>query len=342
MSPTHPFRTSRRSPLDDNGPNSAALRRSLASLQTHDRDTPLARRSLGEGGSPPALAPPPARASVDIRTQSASVEIRHISEKIRRPTVEILMQEIPRRTEQEYAPQKTLATEPFPETHPETIQIAQAQIPQPEETEAPKTENREMENRETEDLDEDDEMEAPENDLETDLADTEEAKVEAAETRAAQSPPRSDLLDARRFPKHYPADAADPGRHERLCSICHHPDRDAIEEAFLQWQRACDIFREFKLPSRTTIYRHAHAVGLFEQRARALRFVLENIMEESSACAPSADSIIRAVRAYSCLDDRGRWIEPPRHLIISREPFSAPPLPPGREITVEPSGTTEK
>jgi len=54
MSPTHPFRTSRKSPHDDNGPNSAALRRSLASLQTHDRDTPLARRSLGEGGSPPA------------------------------------------------------------------------------------------------------------------------------------------------------------------------------------------------------------------------------------------------------------------------------------------------
>jgi|SRR5580658_4548737 hypothetical protein len=66
MSPTHPFRTSRRSPLDDNGPNSAALRRSLASLQTHDRDTPLARRSLGEGGSPPALAPPPARVSADV------------------------------------------------------------------------------------------------------------------------------------------------------------------------------------------------------------------------------------------------------------------------------------
>lgn len=186
----------------------------------------------------------------------------------------------------------------------------------------------------------DDDMETPENVLEAELGDREEARIEAAELRAAQSTPRSDL-DARRFPKQYPAEA-DPGRHERLCSICRHPERDAIEEAFLQSQRACDIFREFKLPSRTSVYRHAHAVGLFEQRARALRFVLENIMEESSACAPSADSIIRAVRAYSCLDDRGRWIEPPRRLIIQREPFPAPPLPPGREITVEPSGTTER
>jgi hypothetical protein len=32
MSPTHPFRISRKSPLDDNGPNSAAHRRFLAPL----------------------------------------------------------------------------------------------------------------------------------------------------------------------------------------------------------------------------------------------------------------------------------------------------------------------
>jgi hypothetical protein len=319
MSPTHPFRTSRKSPHDDNGPNSAALRRSLASLQTHDRDTP-----------------------------SALVEIRRQS--VERPSVEI-----PKQTRQEYAPQKALATDPLPETQPDATQTAQAP-----ETEAAVIGKRQTEAPETEDLDEADEMEAPENDdemetpekdddmeasenvLEAELTDREEARIEAAELRAAQSTPRSDLLDARRFPKHYPADPADPERHERLCSICRHPERDAIEEAFLQWQRACDIFREFKLPSRTTVYRHAHAVGLFEQRARALRFVLENIMEESSACAPSADSIIRAVRAYSCLDDRGRWIEPPRRLIIQREPFPAPALPPGREITLEPSGTTER
>jgi hypothetical protein len=292
MSPTHPFRTSRKSPHDDNGPNSAALRRSLASLQTHNRSAPSAR------------------VSAEPRRQS-----------VERPSVEI-----PKQITQEYAQQKSLATEPLPETQPRTIQTAQAEIPQSEETEDTETEDPETETMDT--------------DLEDELSDREEARIEAAELRAAQSTPRSDLLDARRFPKHYPAEA-DPGRHERLCSICHHPDRDAIEEAFLQWQRACDIHREFKLPSRTTVYRHAHAVGLFEQRARALRFVLENIMEESSACAPSADSIIRAVRAYSCLDDRGRWIEPPRRLIIQREPFPAPALPPGREITVEPE-TTEK
>src|SRR5580698_5698463 len=102
MSPTHPFRTSRKSPHDDNGPNSAALRRSLASLQTHDRDTP------------------PARVSAEPRRQS-----------VERPSVEI-----PKQTRQEYAPQKALATDPLPVTPPEKIQPAQAEIPQPEETEA--------------------------------------------------------------------------------------------------------------------------------------------------------------------------------------------------------------
>jgi hypothetical protein len=131
MSPTHPFRTSRRSPHDDNGPNSAALRRSLASLQTHDRDTPLARRSLGEGGSPPA------RVSAEIQrrpAQGPSVEIPSVSEEVRRPTVEIRMQEIPRQTEQKHASQETLATEPLPETQPRTIDSLQA-----ESHEAPET-----------------------------------------------------------------------------------------------------------------------------------------------------------------------------------------------------------
>jgi hypothetical protein len=309
MSPTHPFRTSRKSPLDDNGPNSAALRRSLASLQTPDPSTPSAR---------------------------VSAEI--LRAEIRRQSVERLSVEIPKQPTQQYAPQGAQPAEPVPETQPKTIQTAQPEIPKPgiqldSQPEAPEMEDEETEDPETETMN---------TDLEADLTDIEEARIEAAELRAAQSTPRTDLLDARRFPKPHPADPADPGRHERLCSICRHPERDAIEEAFLQWQRACDIFREFKLPSRTTVYRHAHAVGLFEQRARALRFVLENIMEESSACAPSADSIIRAVRAYSCLDDRGRWIEPPRRLIIQREPFPAPALPPGREITVEPTGTTER
>ena len=151
--------------------------------------------------------------------------------------------------------------------------------------------------------------------------------IETAELRKNQRPPRNSPLDPRRFQK--PAAVNGPidiPKHERRCCICRHPDRDAIEEGFLRWTRPDELRYEFKLPNRSCIYRHAHAFHLFEQRARYLRSALENIIEESANCKPSADSIIRAIRAYSCLDDQGRWVEPPRHLIISREPVAEQPL----------------
>jgi hypothetical protein len=99
-------------------------------------------------------------------------------------------------------------------------------------------------------------------------------------------------------------------QHQRRCTICHHPDREAIEEAFLQWRSPFHLRSEFKLPSRTTIYRHAHALGLFEKRRRNIRFALENIIEESESVRPTANDVIAAVRASACLQDNGEWLEP--------------------------------
>lgn len=117
--------------------------------------------------------------------------------------------------------------------------------------------------------------------------------------------------------------------HERRCTICKHPDREAIEEAFLQWRRCWDLVREFKIHSRTSLYRHAHALGLFERRARNMRFALAAIIEEVECVRPSAEGIIHAIRAYSCLDDSGRWTEPPKCLIISRGDLPASLAEPG-------------
>ena len=111
--------------------------------------------------------------------------------------------------------------------------------------------------------------------------------------------------------------AIDISHHERRCTICHHPEREAIEEAFLQWRKVSNLQFEFKLPDRTSLYRHAHAFGLFAQRSRNLRFALEHIIEESEAINPSAQGIVSAVRAYTRLTDDGQWIEPPAQLIIS-------------------------
>jgi hypothetical protein len=103
----------------------------------------------------------------------------------------------------------------------------------------------------------------------------------------------------------------DPSQHQRRCTICHHPDRESIEEAFLQWRSPHHMLGEFKITDRTTIYRHAHALGLFAQRRRNLRAALENVIEESETIHPTGSELIAAVRAMTCLKDSGDWIEPP-------------------------------
>ena len=51
-------------------------------------------------------------------------------------------------------------------------------------------------------------------------------------------------------------------RHSRKCAICTHPDRQAIEEAFLQQSPNHNIVKDYNLPSLSSLYRHAHATGL--------------------------------------------------------------------------------
>lgn len=114
--------------------------------------------------------------------------------------------------------------------------------------------------------------------------------------------------------------APDLDRHQRCCTICRHPDREAIEEAFLLWHSGYSIRCEFHIHSPSAIYRHAHATGLFARRARRLRLSLEHIVEGAERITPTGDNIIRAVRALSCLDDEGKWHElpsPPSHIIVS-------------------------
>ena len=40
------------------------------------------------------------------------------------------------------------------------------------------------------------------------------------------------------------------GRHKRNCSICSHPERDAIEQSFLHWHSPEEIATQFGLPCR--------------------------------------------------------------------------------------------
>jgi hypothetical protein len=112
-------------------------------------------------------------------------------------------------------------------------------------------------------------------------------------------------------------------RHARKCVICNHPDREEIEELFLHWNKPAWFAPDFNVTSRA-LYRHAHATGLYEARQGNLRCVLDRILERSGEATLTGESIIRAVRAYTCLTSENQWVEPPSRVIFSSQPLPAP------------------
>jgi hypothetical protein len=120
-----------------------------------------------------------------------------------------------------------------------------------------------------------------------------------------------------RKPPSLPSPSLDLVQHQRRCAVCKHPEREAIEEAFLQWRNVFGIATEFGLPNRSSVYRHAHAFGLFPRRQARLRFALEHVIEGAESVQPNASAVVDAVRAYAHLDDSGRWIESPTtHFVV--------------------------
>ena len=106
-----------------------------------------------------------------------------------------------------------------------------------------------------------------------------------------------------------PSGRPDLGRHERKCGVCCHPDRDAIEEAFIHWHSPTRIAQDYEI-SDDSLYRHAYATGLDAVRSRNLRCALERILEKAQRVIPTADSIVRAARAYTRINHAGEWVEP--------------------------------
>ncbi|HXQ24811.1 MAG TPA: hypothetical protein VN822_00245 [Candidatus Acidoferrales bacterium] len=105
-------------------------------------------------------------------------------------------------------------------------------------------------------------------------------------------------------------------RHERKCVVCHHPDREEIEELFLHWHEPHSTAYHYKVPVRS-LYRHAHATGLYAARQGNLRSVLDRILEDAERAKVTGDCIVRAVRAYTCLTTDNKWVEPPTRVLFS-------------------------
>ena len=111
-------------------------------------------------------------------------------------------------------------------------------------------------------------------------------------------------------------------RHSRKCQVCRHLYRDAIEDAFVMWRRPRALAETYRL-SGDSLYRHAVAFDLYEKRRRNFRSALENIMERGVETDITGETILGAVRAYACLNDDNRWIEPTSNVVFSTKPAAA-------------------
>ncbi len=71
------------------------------------------------------------------------------------------------------------------------------------------------------------------------------------------------------------------GRHAAECRICSHPQREEIERDFVNWRSPAAITKHYGLRNRSSVYRRAHAIGLFPKRQRNVRAALEKIIERA-------------------------------------------------------------
>ena len=98
------------------------------------------------------------------------------------------------------------------------------------------------------------------------------------------------------------------GRHETHCTLCQHLERQAIEQEWVDWGNTSRIGKEYKL-SRDTIYRHAHALGLFEKRQKNVRKALERMIEKAGEVEVTASAVVQAVQVYAKINSEGKLVE---------------------------------
>lgn len=112
------------------------------------------------------------------------------------------------------------------------------------------------------------------------------------------------------------AKAVNLGRHESGCKVCAHPDRADIEMAWLSWRDTTRLAKQYGL-SRDSIYRHAHALGLFRKRQRNLRAALERMIEKAGDVEVTASAVVAAIQAYAKINSQGQWVERSEHVNLN-------------------------
>jgi hypothetical protein len=107
------------------------------------------------------------------------------------------------------------------------------------------------------------------------------------------------------------------GRHKRTCSICPHPNRGEIEAEFVAWRSPAALAQQYGLADRASVYRHAHALGLFDKRRRNLRAALERIIEKAGEVEVTPAAVVAAIQAYSKINAAGQWIDRSEHVSLN-------------------------
>ena len=108
--------------------------------------------------------------------------------------------------------------------------------------------------------------------------------------------------------KHKQNQEVSVARHESQCTICGHPQRVEIDRDFVNWGSSVRIAKDYKL-GRTSLYRHAHATGLFTKRQKNVRAALEKIIEQAGEVDVNATAVVSAVQAYAKINAQGQWID---------------------------------
>jgi hypothetical protein len=104
--------------------------------------------------------------------------------------------------------------------------------------------------------------------------------------------------------------------HRAHCAICGSEYQDEIDESFTSWENVNQIAEDYRI-SRSIVYRHAHATGLYSRRDRNVRQALGRIIHRADRVVVTADSVIRAVKTLTHINARGDWAPPPTRVIFS-------------------------
>jgi hypothetical protein len=107
------------------------------------------------------------------------------------------------------------------------------------------------------------------------------------------------------------------GRHQANCMVCAHEHCAEIEVDFVNWKSPAAIATEYRLADRVSVYRHAHAFGLFEKRKRNVRAALERIIEKAGEVEVNASAVVAAVQAYAKINAQGQWIDRSEHVHLN-------------------------